>query len=187
MKRDDWTVDVEIRNVRTHNFSALLIHLGMFLWAILRFKRPKKSYNHVEVTWQIIKANGRAFDRLTSGARSEGVKRIPWRDYVARYKGKYFKYFAYRVPLSLQEWVNGLGYLDRIEGVKYEYANFFYHTIKIFTGIWAGSKTTRQAYCLEHAIRFLNATGKYELNPYMNPYEFEEWADKNLPHDSKTK
>jgi hypothetical protein len=70
--------------------------------------------------------------------------------------------------------------LDKAENTPYEFENFWWHLVKIITGKWVGSKTTKQTYCYEHGIRFLNATGKYTINPFLNPYEFKVWADKNL-------
>jgi hypothetical protein len=156
--------------IRTRNFSGLLIHFGMFLYPLLRGKKPKVSYNHSEVR----------FGPYTSGAISKGVKTRLWSEYVASFKGKYFKNYDYPIELSQEQWDAGYQYLKEAEGTKYEYANFLYHAIKIFTGKWAGSKTTRQSYCLEHLIRFLNATGKYDLDVFMNPYQFEVWADEVL-------
>ena len=159
---------IAISIIRTHNLTALLIHLGMFLHAVLRFRKPKRSYNHSEVR----------FGELTSGAIAEGVKTRSWPHYVAEHYGKYFRHYDYILELTDEEWGNGYEYLKQAEGTKYEYANFLYHAIKIFTGKWMGSKTTRQSYCLEHAIRFMNATGKYNLNVFMNPYEFEMLMDE---------
>lgn len=156
--------------VRTHKITALIIHLGMFLYAILRFLKPKRSWNHDEIR----------FGELTSGAIAEGVKTRSWPYYVAEHHGKYFRHYDYLLELTDEEWAKGYEYLKQAEGTKYEYANFLYHAIKIFTGVWAGSRSTRQAFCLEHAIRFINATGKYKINPYISPYEFEAWADNNL-------
>lgn len=161
---------IAISLVRTKNITALIIHFGMFLYAVLRLKKPKVVYNHVEVR----------FGELTSGAIAKGVETRPWPYYVYEHKGKYFKHFDYELDLTDEEWAKGYAYLKSMEGVGYEYANFFYHAIKIFTGVWTGSRSTRQAFCLEHAIRFINATGKYKYDPFASPYQFEKWADKNL-------
>jgi len=161
---------IYIRLIRTHNFSARLIHIGMWLWAVIRLRKPQLTYNHCEV--------GSA--DVTSGAIAEGVKTRMWVAYVAEHKGKYFKFIEYRVKLKPHEWNRGRYYLAKAEGTKYEYSNFIWHTIKIVIGKWIGNRTDKKLFCYEHGIRFLNATGRYNLNPYLNPYEFKTWADKNL-------
>lgn len=49
---------VSVTIIRTHNFSAKMIHVGMWIYAALRGKKITKSFNHSEVR----------FGRLTSGA-----------------------------------------------------------------------------------------------------------------------
>ncbi len=156
--------------IRTHNFSARLIHIGMFLWAILRFKKPVKVYNHCEIR----------YDNYTSGAVAEGVKTRLWEDFIKEHKGKYFKYIEYDINLKPFEKNRVRFYLSKANGTKYEYSNFFWHTIKIILGKWYGNRSSKKLFCYEHCIRALNASGKFNLSPYMNPYEFKKWADKNL-------
>ena len=142
----------------------------MWLYAVLRFKKPEKCYNHFEV----------GFGEMTSGAIKEGIQVRKWDDYVKEHKGKFFKYVEYELNLNEEEKKKGLEYLKETEGTPYEFANFIWHFLKIITGKWEGNETDRKLFCYEHGIRFLNATGKYDLNPYLNPYQFKKWADKNL-------
>jgi hypothetical protein len=156
--------------IRTKNISAIAIHIGMWLWAVLRGLKTRKCYNHVEIR----------FGDETSGAISEGVKTRLWIDYLRKFNGKYFKYLDYNLELSDEEYEKGLNYLKNAEETPYEFENFWWHLVKIIFGKWYGSKTSRKTYCYEHAIRFLNSTGKYNIDPFLNPYEFKDWADKNL-------
>lgn len=167
---------IAISLVRSKGVTALIIHFGMFLYAILRLLKPKRVFNHDEIR----------FGEYTSGAIGNGITTRKWQDYVDSFEGKYFKHYDYQLHLTDEEWAKGYAYLRRMEGIGYEYANFFYHAIKIFTGIWAGSRSTRQAFCLEHAIRFINATEKYYCDPFSSPYKFEKWADKNLKREMKS-
>ncbi len=159
---------VYIRIIRTKNFSARLIHVGMWLYAVLRGLKPHKiSYNHCEV----------GYEDLTSGAIVEGVKTRKWEDYIDSFKEKYFKYLEYEFDFSDVEWLRAKYYLDKIENQPYEFENFWYHTIKIFTGKWKGSTKPTQIYCYEHGIRVLNCKEGIKLDTNMNPYEFKEWVD----------
>lgn len=161
---------VSVTIIRTHNFSAKMIHVGMWIYAVLRGKKITKSFNHSEVR----------FGRLTSGAIGSGVRTRTWSSYLNNFLGKSIEWIDYRLVLSDEEWKAAYAYLERVEGTKYEYSNFWNHAIHIFTGKWKGRTTDKKLYCYEHVIRFLNATGKYYLDPVTNPYEFKVWADKNL-------
>lgn len=163
-------MNIDIAIIRTKNLSARIIHIGMWLYCVLRFIKPQRTYNHAEVKLGF----------FTSGAIPKKVKTRPWKEYLAHYEDKFFRHIEYPVPLSEDEINKGLDYLNEVEGTPYEFENFWYHTIKIFKNVWRGSNTTRQLYCYEHVIRFLNATGKYDLDPFMNPYQFKVWADNNL-------
>lgn len=162
-----------IRIIRTKNFTARAIHLGMWLYAVLRFKKPTKSYNHSEIGYKSILGGN-----MTSGAVAEGVRTIKWKDYLKAHSK--IEFLEYKILLKPHEWLRGKEYLGRAEGTKYEYENFWHHTIKIFTGIWKGSNRATELYCYEHVIRFLNATGVYNIDTNMNPYQFKIYADENL-------
>jgi len=158
---------ISITIVRTYNFTAEAIHLGMWLWCVLRFKKPRKSYNHCEVR----------HGKLTSGAIAKGVVTRLWDSYI---HNKKIKWIDYELDLTEREWMKGQDYLIRARGTKYEFENFWHHTLKIFSGKWKGSNRATRLYCYEHGIRFLNATGKYNLDTNMNPYQFKIYADENL-------
>lgn len=166
---------VSVTIIRTHNFTAKLIHVGMWVYAALRGKKITKSYNHSEVR----------FGNMTSGAIAKGVSTREWQGYVDSIKR--IKWIDYPLTLTTSQWKKGYEYLQKAEGTKYEYSNFWNHAIHIFTGKWKGRTTDKKLYCYEHVIRFLNATGKYYLDPVTNPYEFKVWADKNLVNQSQSK
>lgn len=146
-----------------------MIHFGMFLWALLRNKKQVKCYNHCEVR----------YCGMTSGAVAKGVRMKPWEDYKEEHLGKYFKYKNYWIDVTPEQFEQVYAYLKAAEGTPYEFENFYWHFIKIITGKWKGSKTTRQTYCYEHGLRVLKILG-YEVDVFWNPYEFREWADKYL-------
>lgn len=149
----------------------------MWIYAALRGKKITKSFNHSEVR----------FGGLTSGAIDKGVVTRDWRSYLSSFVGKSIEWIDYQLILNDEEWETAYAYLKRVEGTKYEYSNFWNHAIYIFTGKWKGRTTDKKLYCYEHIIRFLNATGKYYLDPVTNPYEFKVWADKNLVNQSQSK
>jgi hypothetical protein len=153
-------VKVEVVLVRSYNLSAIIIHIGMFLWYLLRFKKPSYCYNHCELK----------YGEMTSGAISKGVKSRNFKEYL--------KYFT--IELTEKQYEKGMKYLKSSENTKYEFVNFLFHTLKIFTDRWYGSKTTAELYCYEHVIQFLNATGKYNIDPFLNPVEAEKLFKYNL-------
>lgn len=161
---------ITITLIRTKNISALAIHLGMWLYSSFRGLPSIKCYNHAEVR----------YDNLTSGAISPRVKTRKWDEYVRKYKGKYFKPLFYEIELNEEQWEKGKAYLHKTEGTPYEYSIFIFHPLKIYFNKWFGSKTDKRLACYEHMIRFLNATGKYDLDIFMNPYEFQVWGIDNL-------
>ncbi len=159
---------IEVVLVRSYNLSARIIHLGMFLWYILRFKKPSYCYNHAEIK----------YGNMTSGAISEGVKSRNFEEYLKKL-GKY-KLKRYNIKLTKKQYNKGMEYLKEAENTKYEFKNFFYHALKIFTDKWYGDTSSSELYCYEHVIRFLNNTGKYYINPFLNPIEAEKLFDKYL-------
>lgn len=159
--------------IRSSNFSARLIQFGMWLYAVLRFKKPIKIYNHMEVRY------GKGGE-ISSGAISEGVKTRPWPEVLHHYRFRP-EVKTYEIKLTNKEYRQVIDYLTKAENTKYEYSMFITHMLKIIFGVWLGGKSSKHLFCYEHGINALNATGKYNLSPYMNPYEFLKWADKNLP------
>lgn len=160
--------NLQIVLVRSYNITARVIHLGMFLWYVIRFKKPKFCYNHLEVK----------YGDMTSGAISEGVKSRNFSQYL-KDLGKY-KLKIYNVYLTDRQYNKAMEYLKEAEDTEYEFENFFWHALKIFTDKWYGSKDTSELYCYEHGIECLNATGKYKINPYLNPVEAEKLFNKIL-------
>ena len=163
---------IYIRLIRSKGITAYLIRLGMWLYAILRFKKPTKTYNHVEVGYGVDGA-------LSSGAIAKGIRIRPWNLVLKHYKGK-VEVKSYIIPVTDVEYSKFLDYMLKVNYNKYEFGNFFLHLLKIIFGVWVGKRSTKKLYCYEHGIYALNATGKYNLDPYLNPYEFQKWADKNI-------
>lgn len=159
--------------VRSHNFSAKLIHIGMFLWCILRLKKPVKTFNHIEIRC----------GEYTSGAVPEGVKTRKWEPYISRIKN--VEWIDYELNITDSELKHGQMFLKMSEGIPYEFENFIWHLIKIITGVWVGSKSNNHTYCYEHVIRFLNYTFDLKLDPFLNPYEFKVWIDKHYNKETK--
>jgi hypothetical protein len=56
---------IAITIIRTENFTAKAIHLGMWLWAKFRGLPVQKCFNHCEVRYA----------ELTSGAIAKGVQK----------------------------------------------------------------------------------------------------------------
>lgn len=180
---------VEIAIVRTFNISALLIHLGGFIWYLLHFRKPKKIFNHVQIIYP--QNNGLGSD-LTSGALSHGVKNQTWKGYIKDLKSKRKNgaiIRRYPVYLTKVQLIRGRRYIEKTNGTKYEFMNFFWHAVKIFTGIWFGSKNSKALYCYEHALRYLDSTRKFTtvdgskigIDLFMAPWEFADWANDRLP------
>ena len=159
---------VNIRIIRTRNFTAKLIHLGMFLWAILRWKKINRTYNHFEI----------GYDGLTSGAIKDGVKTRNWLRYVKEHK--WIEWVEYTLELTDEEWNEGYKYLTDVEDIKYEVENFWWHLVKIIIGKWKGGRSSKELYCYEHGIRFLNVTKRFELDNFLNPHQFKILADKYI-------
>jgi len=168
---------IEIRLINSNSFASKIIRAGMWLWTVSRGLPRMKTYGHLEIVFEM---NGIL---MSSGATAtEGGANIrTWADYIQIYHFNHtIDYISYPLLLTKNESDLLIQYLEKAEGEPYEFENFFWHLIKILTGKWEGSTTTRQIYCYEHGIRALLATGKYDLDIFMNPYQFREWADENL-------
>jgi len=166
-----------IATIRTYNLTARIIHFGMWLWYVLRGKKPRATYNHAEVI----------LGEYTYGAIGHGVRKIKWKDYI--HNGKRKKVRIYPVFFSSQLHVELVrNYLENAIGTPYEFENFLEHGYKIFFGKWIGSRDDKELYCYEFAIKALNLTYPpgNKLNPYMNPAEFEEEMKKrnHPPYDT---
>ncbi len=155
--------------IRSYNFTAKAIHFGMWLWAILRNSKPAKCYNHCEFRW----------DNMTSGAISEGVKNREWLPYWKHFKKA--EKIDYWINFTNEEWDRVIKYVRESKDTPYEFVMFWHHFLYILTNEWKGDNTDKKLFCLEYVIRILNVSCKFDyINPYMNPYEFKIWADKNL-------
>lgn len=174
--------NIKIVVIRSFNFTAKAIHLGMWLWAKFRGIPVQKCYNHTEIVWLDNVTN----TWMTSGAIAEGIKTRPWEPYINHFKE--VEWIEYPVELAAAQWHDTERYLLTAENTPYEFENFWWHLVKIITGKWKGSTTSRQSYCYEHTLRALKASRKFSkwfsnntLNLYMNPYEFVVAAeDKSI-------
>lgn len=164
---------VKIVTIRSYNFSARLIHIGMWLWAKLRGLSLKRCYNHTEIAW----LDEESSKWMTSGAIGKGVKTREYLKYINSFSKAELS--VYEFQLTEIQFTNMQNYLIKAENTPYEFENFYWHLVKIITGKWKGSKSTRQSYCYEHMLRAVKASRKFEkyftdktLDVFMNPYEF---------------
>jgi len=164
---------MRIRLEHTANLSARLIQVWMIADALKCLKRPSFIYNHI-----LIENEGNVYEAI-----DEGV--------VCCSLAKHFSHKKYRKPykdeiidieFSEAEKARAIAYLNRQVGKKYEFSNFLFHPIKTITGKWKGQKTDNRHYCYELVIRAMNATGKYNLDPFLNPREFYEEIKKPCLH-----
>ena len=155
---------------RSYTILGRLVQFSMWLYCILRGLKVEKFYNHCEIEYL----------DLCSGAIETGVKTRYFREVINKeYKGK-VEYIKYPIYLDKYEWIKAKIYLDKAENTPYEYSNFWFNIVKIFTGKWNGNRNRKKLYCVEHAINFLNATGRYRLEQYLNTYEAKKLFDEIL-------
>lgn len=147
----------------THNFTARLIQFWMIIDALVHGKRPTFTYNHA-----LIEHSGWVWEAIDKGV----VRRSLEEHYTEKKYRNGYKSNEYKLKLNAVELSRTLTYLKGQEGKPYEYANFIFHVIKTFKG-WKGSKTDKKLYCYELVIRAINASGKYKLDPFLNPSEFK--------------
>ena len=172
MKKISFTI------IRTKNFVARAIHLGMYLWSLFRGLPQKKCFNHCEVRYGFSKNLKGGY---TIGAIGSGTTKRPWNEYVNSKKGKYFEHKDYVIELSDKDYHKVMEKLTELIGTPYEYQNFWWHLIKIITGKWKGSKTTKETNCYEVGLIAVSMVEKYgDVNIFMNPYEAEDWANENI-------
>lgn len=151
----------------TRNFSARLIQFWMIIDAAFHKKIIKKTYNHSFISegtilWEAV---------------DEGVVKTTFdRHYNHNKYKKPFNSKHIKLTLSPLERIKMVNYLKEQEGKEYEYSNFVFHPLKTIFNKWLGKKDDKKLYCYELVIRALNASGKYNLDPYMNPREFFEWV-----------
>lgn len=156
---------MKIRLEHTANFSAKLIQFWMIVDALKNFKKPQFTYNHV-----LIEQNGIVYEAIDDGVVCNTLKEhFAHKKYSKKYDEKIIE-----LDLSQSETARALNYLNDQVGKLYEYSNFIFHPVKTITGKWKGEKTDNRHYCYELVIRALNATGKYNLDPFLNPREFYE-------------
>lgn len=156
--------------IRTNNLSAKLIHLGERLAGF-----NGMSLNHCEVVYE------RDGIRYTSGSRADGTTTLKLDDYYNKYKKRIKVIEEWEIELTNEQWFNLKCYLDEAENVKYEYNMFFFYTLKLIFGKWFGRKDKRRLYCVEHNIRALNATKRFEkLLTYIWPHELQKFYNNNL-------
>ncbi len=156
---------------RSRTVLGRLVQFSMWLWCILRGIKVEKFYNHCEIEYL----------DLCSGAIETGLKTRYFQQVITNeYKGK-VEYIKYPVYLDKFEWQKGKMYLDWAENTPYEYSNFWFNIVKIFTGKWSGNTDGKKLYCVEHVINFLNVTGRYgKLDKYLNTYEAKKLFDRIL-------
>ena len=147
----------------THNFSARLIQFWMIIDGLLHKEIIRKTYNHALISDGMI-----LWEAVDKGViRTTFTEHYKNEKYKKRFSSKHIK-----LSVSPLERIKIINYLREQEGKDYEFSNFIFHPLKTLVGKWIGSKTDRKQYCYELVIRALNASGKYKIDPYMNPREF---------------
>jgi len=141
---------------RTYNFSARIIHIGMWIYQVIRFKKPEKTYNH----WMVLDDNtGYIIEAIGKGT----IKRKrDLSDEIVEYKFE-----------------GDLNYTNLQIGKKYEYSNFWWYFLDIIYLGWLGDKTDKKLNCTELVTRTLINSG-YNIGVFFNPFRLKKWCDKNL-------
>lgn len=158
---------------------ARAIHAGMFTWLVTRLRKPQKIYNHAEIY----------INDIVSGALAKGVTNRSYEEAFG--DGKRRELLFYDMNLNEEQETKLYEFCIQQEGKPYEYLNFAWHTVRIFsifftgTDIWIGKKrkaAMNRIYCIEHGANGVNvAFPKVIKRPWrMNPVEFKEFCDRNF-------
>jgi hypothetical protein len=143
----------------TYHFSSRLVQIGMFLWQIIRFRKPRKIYNH----WGFkIYDKDENYEAIAKGVEKTNRKLAS--------NNKIWSVVIY--PEAFE-------YLNKQVGKKYEYSNFLFHAFRIIFPKWFGNKTDKRHSCVELVSRTLIKSG-YNINVWSNPVELEDWLNKNF-------
>ena len=135
----------------------------MLVDAVFHGEFSQKTYNHTFI----------CDDKTIWEAVSAGVIRTNFNEHYSH--KKYQKPFSSRhIKLNLTpiERIRVINYLKEQEGKEYEFSNFIFHPLRTLFDKWLGKKNDKKLYCYELVIRAINASGKYDFDPYMNPREF---------------
>jgi uncharacterized protein YycO len=134
----------------------------MVVDAIRHFKVPSFTYNH-----SLVYVQGKVYEAV-----DEGVVCVSLDEHYSHDKYKRgFDKIEVTINLTREQERKALEYLKEQVGKKYEFSNFLFHPIKTIVGSWIGSTTDSRQYCHELTIRALNASGAYNLDPFLNPRE----------------
>ena len=165
--------------VRSFDALAKLIQAGMFTWYVVRGKKPRKVYNHAEIY-----VNG-----MVSGALARGITN---RSYKKAFEdGKKRELLFYEMNLNEDQTDDLYEFcLDR-GGVPYEYMNFGWHAVRIFsvfftgTDVWLGrkrKKAKKRTYCIEHGADCVKVKFPKSIKrPWrINPVEFKKYCDEHF-------
>lgn len=156
---------IYIRAFRTTNLSAKAIHLGDKLFENQNNLEPIKSFNHWEV----------GYEDKTSGSISKGTITRDFLPYLASVKCEYKEW---EFEITNNEWANFKSYLNTAENKPYEFAIFALYPLSLIFGKWLGSTTMGKLFCVEHVIRALNATGRFNLPFNLWPTELQRELNK---------
>lgn len=148
---------------KTRNFTARLIQFWMYIDALWHCDIPKRTYNHA-----LISHKNFLWEAVDSGVvKTTFDEHYSHKKYKRRFNTKHIF-----IPLNFRQQQKVLEYLASEEGKKYEFSNFWFHPLKTIFNKWLGQKGDRKFSCYELVIRAINASGKYNFDPYMNPREF---------------
>lgn len=162
-------MEFKIVLIRNYKLTSLLIHAGMFLYCILRLKKPVVTYNHLE-----IEVGGYSYGAIAEGVRGRTIEKAA--KSFGRHKRKEYIFNAdeWRLNFELHKQINK----------PYQFRNFLQHAIDIFCDQWFGyrrKKALDKIYCYELGFYILNSMGILESAWWkINPYNAKKLLDEKF-------
>ena len=160
--------------VRSFGILAKIIHAGMYLWYVIRARKPRKVYNHADIY----------IKNMVSGALAKGVTNRTYHEaYIKDDKRR--ELLIYDMGLSIRQEGKLYNFCLSQSETPYEYINFLRHTIDIFFGKWKGpkgKKAEKRVYCIEYAAMGINKVfpGSIKKPWKINPIRFKEYCDERF-------
>lgn len=165
---EEFNMKHQIVLIRDYTVSCKIDIIILVLLQLIRFSKPVKTYNHVEVK----------FGKLTSGIVNSKSRIRYWITFISKLNKP--DTVIYNLDLSPVELRRGEIYLNEVDGIEYNPISYWHYLIMAMPFRYIPSVVKRSLFPYEHVIRYLNATGKYVLDPYLDPVSFKKWADETL-------
>jgi len=169
---------LHIQGIRSHKILPVIIQTGMWLWVpfenVRRFKRNLFKKDKEEYL-KYIKCNNHwspTNHYQEWEAVEKGVVKVPYSLEKHHFAMEWF------IPIKATRHLER--FLDSMVGRGYEFLNFFWHAVKIFTGKWYGPKDMIRFSCVELVNALLIEAGYSEVSLHWNPYETQLWLMKNF-------